>query len=84
MLKLSLKEGQYINIGKDIRIVYIGGNGKHGRLLIDAPRDMKIFRSNNEPDPQRRKESYYPEPELSPEAQKEIQRIIWKDKQKQN
>ena len=64
MLKLSLKEGQYVNIGDDIRVVYVGGNGKHGRLLIDAPRHMNISRSNNDPDPNRRKETYYPEPEI--------------------
>ena len=29
MLKLSLKEGQYVNIGDDIRIVFAGGTGKH-------------------------------------------------------
>ena len=28
MLKLSLKEGQYVNIGDDIRIVFAGGTGK--------------------------------------------------------
>lgn len=82
MLKLSLKEGQYVNIGDDIRVVYVGGNGKHGRLLIDAPRDINISRSNNEPNPQRRKETYYPEPEISETAQKEIQRIIWNERQK--
>ena len=82
MLKLSLKEGQYVNIGDDIRVVYVGGNGKHGRLLIDAPRHMNISRSNNDPDPKRRKETFYPEPEISETAQKEIQRIIWNERQK--
>ena len=51
MLKLSLKEGQYVNIGDDIRIVFAGGTGKHCRLLIDAPKELNIARSNNEPDP---------------------------------
>lgn len=82
MLKLSLKEGQYVNIGDNIRVVYVGGNGKHGRLMIDAPKEISISRSNNDPNPQRRKETYYPEPEISAEAQKEIQRIIWNERQK--
>ena len=34
MLKISLKDGQYVNIGDDIRVVYVGGSGNHGRLLI--------------------------------------------------
>ena len=29
MLKLSFKEGHYVNIGDDIRIVFAGGTGKH-------------------------------------------------------
>ena len=45
MLKLSLKEGQYVNIGDDIRIVFAGGTGKHCRLLIDAPKELNIARS---------------------------------------
>ena len=40
MLKLSLKEGQYVNIGDDIRIVFAGGTGKHCRLLIEAPKEL--------------------------------------------
>lgn len=80
MLKLSLKEGQYVNIGDDIRIVFAGGTGKHCRLLIDAPKELNIARSNNEPDPAKRKDTYYPDPEISNEAQKEIQRIIGRKK----
>ena len=72
MLKLSLKEGQYVNIGDDIRIVFAGGTGKHCRLLIDAPKELNIARSNNEPDPAKRKDTYYPDPEISNEAQKLI------------
>lgn len=83
MLKLSLKEGQYVNIGDDIRIVFAGGTGKHCRLLIDAPKELNIARSNNETDPAKRKDTYYPDPEISNEAQKEIQRIIWKEKARQ-
>ena len=64
MLKLSLKEGQYVNIGDDIRIVFAGGTGKHCRLLIDAPKELNIARSNNEQDPAKRKDTYYPEPEF--------------------
>ena len=55
MLKLSLKEGEYVNIGDNIRVVYAGGSGKNGRLMIDAPREMNISRSNNDPNPEKRK-----------------------------
>ena len=83
MLKLSLKEGQYVNIGDDIRIVFAGGTGKHCRLLIDAPKELNIARSNNEPDPAKRKDTYYPEPEFSSESKKQIKQIIWNEKESQ-
>ena len=55
MLKLSLKQGQYVNIGDDIRVVYVGGSGNHARLLIDAPRELNIARSTTEENPARRR-----------------------------
>ncbi|MEF2868699.1 MAG: carbon storage regulator [Agathobacter rectalis] len=82
MLKLSLKEGEYVNIGDNIRVVYAGGSGKNGRLMIDAPREMNISRSNNDPNPEKRKDTYYPEPKISDEAQHEIKKIIWNERQK--
>ncbi len=81
MLKLSLKEGEYMNIGDNIRVVYVGSNGRNGRFLIDAPRELNIVRSKVEVNEEKKK-TYYPDPEISEEAQKEIQRIIWKEKQK--
>lgn len=80
MLKISLKQGQYVNIGENIRVVYVGGSGNHGRLLIDAPRDVRIARCTVEQDPQRRADSYYPEAPISKEAQEEIKRILWNER----
>ena len=48
MLKLSLKQGQYVNIGDDIRVVYVGGSGGQGRLMIDAPKEVPIVRKSGE------------------------------------
>ena len=62
MLKLSLKQGQYVNIGDNIRVVYVGGSGNHARLLIDAPRELNIARSTTEENPARKRETYYAEP----------------------
>ena len=77
MLKLSLKQGQYVNIGDNIRVVYVGGSGNHARLLIDAPRELNIARSTTEENPARKRETYYAEPGISREAQQEIKRILW-------
>ena len=32
MLKLSLKQGQYVNIGDNIRVVYVGWFGKSRKV----------------------------------------------------
>ena len=59
MLKITLKPGQYVNIGDDIRVVFAGGTGNNIRLLIDAPREVPIARNTAERNPERRKDTYY-------------------------
>ena len=59
MLKLSLKQGQYVNIGDNIRVVYVGGSGNHARLLIDAPRELNIARSTRKKIRHEREKPYY-------------------------
>lgn len=39
MLKLSLKPGEYIDIGENIRVVFSGGSANNIHLLVDAPRE---------------------------------------------
>ena len=82
MLKLSLKQGQYLNIGDNIRVVYLGGSGSHGRFMIDAPRDVSIVRSSVEQNPERNKDTYYPESPISKEAQEQIRCILREEKLK--
>ena len=45
MLKLTIKPGEYINIGDDVRVIYSGGSEGNILLLIDAPRELNIVRS---------------------------------------
>ena len=82
MLKISLKQGEYLNIGDNIRVVYAGGAGNHIRLLVDAPRDVNIARNKTETNPERRKDTYYAEPGISREAQAEIKKILWNERMK--
>ena len=79
LLKLSLKQGEYLNIGDNIRVVYAGN---HIRLLVDAPRDVNIARNKTETNPERRKDTYYAEPGISKEAQAEIKKILWNERMK--
>lgn len=46
MLKLTLKPGEYINIGENIRVIFSGGSANNIHLLIDAPKEVGIERSN--------------------------------------
>ena len=82
MLKISLKPGQYVNIGEDIRVVFAGGSGNNIHLLIDAPREVPIARNTAERNPERKKDSYYKENPISEEAQQEIKRILWNERAK--
>ena len=49
MLKLSLKQGQYVNIGDDIRVVYVGGSGNHARLILPEVPRKKIRHEGEKP-----------------------------------
>lgn len=79
MLKLTLKPGDYINIGEKIKVVFSGGSANNIHLLIDAPRELEIERSSAN----REKASpYYKEQAISKEAQREIAQIIKREKAK--
>ena len=45
MLRLTVSTEEYLMIGEDIRLVFLGGTGKHLRIMVDAPRDKNIIRS---------------------------------------
>ncbi len=79
MLKLTLKPGEYIDIGDDVRVIFSGGSANNVHLLIDAPREKAIVRSSAG---KSKKTAYYPEKKLSDDAQKEIVEIIMRDKRK--
>lgn len=78
MLKLTLKPGDFIDIGNDIKVVFSGGSANNIHLLVDAPRELNIARSsagkNAKPSP------YYKEKGISPEAQREIAGILMREK----
>lgn len=80
MLKLTLKPGEYINIGENVKVIFSGGSANNIHLLVDAPREINIERSNagqaKKPSP------YYKEQAISKEAQREIAQIIKREKSK--
>ena len=88
MLKLTIKPGEYINIGDDVRVIYSGGSEGNIHLLIDAPRELNIVRSkvlarntaNSDKKESRYISTYYAERGLSPETLSKIRRLIREDK----
>ena len=76
VLKLTIKPGEYINIGDDVRVIYSGGSEGNIHLLIDAPRELNIVRSkvlarntaNSDKKESRYISPYYAERGLSPET----------------
>jgi len=69
MLKLTVSTEEYLLIGEDIRLVFLGGTGKHLRIMVDAPKDKDIVRSTvlerniTDPEERARLPRYYAEKE---------------------
>lgn len=82
MLRLTVSTEEYIKIGDNVKIVFLGGTKNHLRIMIDAPKDVNVVRSkvieNQTMDPEAKAAlpKYYAEPEL-PEK-------YWKKKMKSN
>ena len=81
MLKLSLKPGEYITLGDNIKIVFSGGSANNIHLLVDALREVNIVRSiagrDKKPSP------YSKEKGISKAAQREIAEILMREKRNQ-
>lgn len=44
MLRLSVTKNEYLMIGKDVRLTFLGSNDKSLKIMIDAPKDINIAR----------------------------------------
>ena len=45
MLRMSVKNEEYIMIGDDVKIIFLGSGGGQTRIMIDAPKEVNIVRS---------------------------------------
>ena len=63
MLRLSLSTEEYLMLGDDIKIVFLGGSNHHLRIMIEAPKEVNIVRSTvlkkNNPELKKNSPSYY-------------------------
>ena len=46
MLRLTMAQEEYLMSGENVKIVFLGGTGRHMRVMIDAPKEINIVRSN--------------------------------------
>lgn len=87
MLKLTVKPGEYVLVGNDIKVVFAGGSANNMRILIDAPKSMNIARSAalekyKEAEEPGNMVHHYKDRSLSPQAQEKIKAIIMEDRHK--
>ena len=47
MLRLSVRDEEFLMIGDDVKIVFLGSSGGQTRIMIDAPKDVNIVRSTD-------------------------------------
>lgn len=45
MLRMTVNTEEYIQIGEDIRIVFLGGSRNHTRVMLDVPKEINVVRS---------------------------------------
>ncbi len=86
MLRLTVSAEDYLMIGEDVKIVFLGGSKNHLRIMIDAPKELNVVRSkvieNNTTDPEEKAKlpHYYAEPDLSEKYRKK--KIVMNDSAK--
>ncbi|MGN0311321.1 MAG: carbon storage regulator [Lachnospiraceae bacterium] len=72
MLRMTLSTEEYLMIGDNIKIVFLGGTNNHLRIMIDAPREVGIVRSTvlekmiTDPKERAKLPKYYAEPDTDP------------------
>ena len=74
MLKLTLRPGEFIDIGENVRVIFSGGSANNIHLLVDAPKEVNIARSSagkKKEQPEQSARTYYREKGISEEAQRE-------------
>ncbi len=45
MLRLSVRDEEFLMIGDDVKIIFLGSSGGQTKIMIDAPKEVNIVRS---------------------------------------
>lgn len=76
MLRLTLSTEEYLMVGENVKIVFLGGTKNHLRIMVDAPKNVNIVRStvleNKITDPEKKAKlpRFYAEPETEEKYRK--------------
>lgn len=77
MLRLTVSTEEYLMIGDNIKVVFLGGTKNHLRIMVDAPKDVNIVRSSmlekqiTDPEEKAALPKYYAKPETESQVFKE-------------
>lgn len=88
MLRMTVNTEEYIQIGDNIKIVFLGGSRNHTRVMLDVPKEINVVRSRaleNHAKTSEDKEQishYYAVPELEERYRKK--KIVMNDQQKKS
>lgn len=69
MLRLTVSPEEYLMIGDNVKIIFLGGTKNYLRIMIDAPKDVNIVRSVvleakiTDPEERAKLPKYYREPD---------------------
>lgn len=83
MLKLSIKAGEYLLIGENVKLIFTGGTGNNMHILVEAPKSVSVVRSRaaeraGEVPPQ----TYRKETDISEDARRQIRSILKKERER--
>ena len=81
MLRLTVSTEEYLQIGDNVKIVFLGGTRNHLRIMVDAPKEVDVVRSRvienkvTDPDVKATLPKYYAEPDL-PERFRKPKKVV--------
>jgi len=88
MLRLTMSTEEYLMIGDNVRIVFLGGSKNHLRIMVDAPKEVDVVRSrvieNKITDEELRAKlpHFYAEPEI-PQKFRKPKNVVMTDNRRQ-
>lgn len=88
MLRMTVNTEEYIQIGDNIKIVFLGGSRNHTKVMLDVPSEINVVRSRalenhaKTSEDRAKIDHYYAAPELEQKYRKK--RIVMNDRPKKS